>query len=133
MVRPNHRRQFDQILDRLVEELPAHIHHVIEEIPVIVDDEPDDDLLDEMGLDPSTSELCGLHWGIPLTRRSVEHSGVLPDQIHLFRGPIIRLASRGRRGPTLGNLERQIRITLLHEIGHHFGLDEADLAQLGYG
>jgi predicted Zn-dependent protease with MMP-like domain len=81
-----------------------------------------------MDIDRRQSDLCGLHWGIPLTARSVEHSATFPDRMMLFRGPILRVAGRRRQ-----DLEEQIRITLLHEIGHHFGLDEDDLAALGYG
>jgi predicted Zn-dependent protease with MMP-like domain len=79
--------------------------------------------------------LCGLHWGVPLTQRSVESAAHLPDQIMLFRGPIMRLASVSSTGRTRRDrreLEGQIRITLLHEIGHHFGMNEEDLAELGY-
>ena len=83
--------------------------------------------------------------GIPLTRRSVDHSGTLPDQIMLFREPIMRLSrvpSRSIRRFGAGrenakrssreSLEYEIRVTLLHEMGHHFGLDEDELAELGY-
>ena len=61
----------------------------------------------------------------------MEHSGTLPDRMMLFREPIMRLADWWAGQPD-GELGRQIRITLLHEIGHHFGLDEDDLAALGY-
>ncbi|MCC7193024.1 MAG: metallopeptidase family protein [Phycisphaeraceae bacterium] len=121
------RRQFDSLLDQIMSELPGHLLELMEEIPLIVEDEPSRVVLDEMGINPRTTDLCGLHWGIPITQRSVSQSGTLPDRMMLFRGPIMRVA--GRRGQ---QLEGQIRITLLHEIGHHFGLDEDDLAALGY-
>ena len=130
MISSAQRHRFDTILDKLVDELPDQLHALLEEVPLIVEDEPSDDVLEDMGIDPDddTTDLCGLHWGVPLTRRSVEHSGGLPDQMMLFRGPIFRAAGHKRF-----ELERQIRITLLHEIGHHFGLDEDDLEKLGYG
>lgn len=121
------RRQFDSLLDQIMSELPKNLLELMEEIPLIVEDEPSRIVLDEMDIDPRTTDLCGLHWGIPITQRSVSQSGTLPDRMMLFRGPIMRVA--GRRGQ---RLEGQIRITLLHEIGHHFGLDEDDLAALGY-
>jgi predicted Zn-dependent protease with MMP-like domain len=130
MVSDRQRDIFDRILDRIVDELPQQLHELIEELPVIVEDEPSLDLLDEMDVGED-SDLCGLHWGTPLTRRSVSQLPEVPDRILMFRGPIIRLA--GWRGRGTRELERQIRITLLHEIGHHFGLDEDDLARLGYG
>ena len=136
MLHPEQRRQFDEILDRLIEELPEHLRALLEEVPLIVEDEPSARMMDDMHLDRSRTELCGLHWGVPLTKRSVEHSGRIPDQMMLFRGPIFRLAVwKGRSGPrrrpgsadaadeSADPLEQQIRITLLHEMGHHFGLD----------
>jgi len=128
MLSPQHRRRFDTILDQLVDELPDHLHALLEEVPLIVEDEPSDDILDDMDIDSADTDLCGLHWGVPLTKRSVEQSAGFPDQMMLFRGPILRVAGHKRM-----ELERQIRITLLHEIGHHFGLDEDDLEKLGYG
>ena len=127
MLTPPRRREFDAILDAIIGALPGELHDLIEEVPVIVEDEPDDDLLEEMQIDPMTTDLCGLHSGIPLTLRSNQHSGTMPEEIRLFRAPIIRQAGRKR-----SSLEKQIRITLLHEIGHHFGLDEDDLEKLGY-
>jgi predicted Zn-dependent protease with MMP-like domain len=130
------RRTFDELLDQVIAGLPEHLHRLMEEVPLIVEDEPSAQLTADLGLDPG-DDLCGLHWGIALTDRSVEHSGVLPDRMMLFRGPILRLAgssTRGRRRAVDRDaLLEQIRITLLHEIGHHFGLDEDDLDALGYG
>lgn len=140
MLRPDQRRVFDDLLDDLVAGLPDHLLNLLEEVPLVVEDEPSDLLLDEMDIDRSVTDLCGLHSGIPLTKRSVEHSGTLPDRMMLFRGPIMRVAgykrrrlSRASTGSGVEALREQIRITLLHEIGHHFGLDEDDLTALGYG
>jgi predicted Zn-dependent protease with MMP-like domain len=131
MVSDTQRDRFDQIMDEVVSELPDHILQMLDEVPVIVEDEPDLEDFEELGLDPDTTDLCGLHQGIPLTHKSVEHSGTMPDEMKLFRGGILRLCRRqGRISVT--QLRRQIRITLLHEIGHHFGLTEEDLAALGY-
>lgn len=152
MITDAQRRLFDSLLDEVIAALPQKLHDLMEELPLIVEDRPSRLLLDEMGIDSRYTDLCGLHQGIDLMRKSVEHSGVLPDRMMLFREPIMRLAGRGRvalggessTGP-LGPLRRgaadrqtdalreQIRITLLHEIGHHFGLDEDDLDALGYG
>jgi len=128
MLSPSLRRRFDELLEEILESLPDNIHEVMEEVPLIVEDEPPDYLLDEMDIDPDETDLCGLHWGIPLTERSVQHSGTMPDRMMLFRGPIIRTAGNRR-----SDVREQIRITLLHEIGHHFGLNEEDLNALGYG
>ncbi len=133
MVTSAERRAFDEILDDLVAGLPEQLHELLEEVPLIVEDEPAAEMLEEMGFGPD-DDLCGLHEGVALTERSVEApagSGGAPDRMMLFRGPIMRLADWVAGEPTV-ELEAQIRITLLHEIGHHFGLDEDDLERLGY-
>lgn len=127
MLSPLQRRRFDTMLDQIMADLPEHLLELLEEVPLIVEDEPSASLLDDLGINPRQTDLCGLHWGVPLTRRSVEQLPGLPDRMMLFRGPIVRVAGRRRQ-----DLEKQIRITLLHEMGHHFGLDEDDLARLGY-
>ncbi len=138
MVTARERQVFDQLLDEAIAGLPPHIHELLEEIPLIVEDEPDPVLRDEV-LGDGGGDLCGLHWGVPLTCRSVETTPDLPDRMMLFRGPILRLSGYRHAGPGLGRqrglteLRRQIKITLLHEIGHHFGLDESQLEALGYG
>jgi predicted Zn-dependent protease with MMP-like domain len=126
----NSREKFDALLDGLISELPADLQQLLEEVPLIVEDEPGRALKDE--LDVSDGELCGLHWGTALTDRSVTAPWGMPDRMMLFRGPILRVAGY-RRGQSDRALAEQIRITLLHEIGHHFGLDEDQLAALGYG
>ncbi|MEM6553199.1 MAG: metallopeptidase family protein [Planctomycetota bacterium] len=133
------RAVFDAVLDAEVAALPASVAAMLEEVPLVVEDEPSWRLLEEMGMEPGSpgeGDLCGLHQGVPLTERSVEESGRLPDRMMLFRGPIIRLAGysllHGTAGPSYDELVRQVHITLLHEIGHHYGLDEDDLAALGY-
>lgn len=128
-------RVFDGLLDRVVDELPPDLRELLEEVPLIVEDEPSAALLEQMQIDPAHTDLCGLHWGTPLTERSVAHGSALPDRMMLFRGSIMRVAAYrgGRSRRALSGLERQIRVTVLHEIGHHFGLDEPGLAKLGYG
>ena len=75
--------------------------------------------------------LCGLHTGTMLTERSIEHSGDLPTDIHLFRDGIVEAAGGWEQGRE--RVAQEIRITLLHEIGHHYGLEEDDLDRLGFG
>jgi predicted Zn-dependent protease with MMP-like domain len=123
--------RFDVLLEDVLASLPAPIRNLLDQAPLIVDDEPDPKLLREMGIDPGEEDLCGLHSGTPLTERTYAEGADLPETIHLFRGPIIEQS--GWQSPRDDRLLREeIRVTLLHEIGHHFGLDEGDLEGLGY-
>jgi predicted Zn-dependent protease with MMP-like domain len=138
------RNRFDALLEAVLETLPAKLHELLHEAPLIVDDRPSRALLLELGIDPdhpdAATELCGLHSGTPLTHRSVNHGFDLPETIQIFREGIIEEAGgwepwTDEDGLAMGGedaVAEQIRITLLHEIGHHFGLDEDDLDRLGY-
>ncbi len=140
MISTRDRQVFDDLLDQTIGALPQQLHDLLEEVPLIVEDEPGEALLRDMFEDEGDGgDLCGLHWGTALTERSVEASADFPDTMMLFRGPILRMSGYqgagpgGRRGRGIVELRRQIKITLLHEMGHHFGLDEDDLEALGYG
>jgi len=134
------RKRFDDLLEQVLDELPARIRALLEEAPLIVDDEPSPELLAELGIDASEEILCGLHSGTPLTHRSVNDGHDLPETIHIFREGVIDEAGGwdpwidddGEPAGGEARIVEEIRITLLHEIGHHFGLDEEDLTRLGY-
>jgi len=131
---PREREHFDRLLDQVMDELPPQIHALIEEVPLLVEDYPSPEILDSFDMQ-YRDDLCGLHDGIPLTDRSVEAplaGDGIPDHIIIYREGIVAQAARGRRRATDEAIRREIRITILHEIGHHFGLDEDDLAELGY-
>lgn len=140
-----HRQRFDELLEQVIEGLPEGVHELFDEVPLIVDDRPDDALVkrlavdfeipDEPGeLDRFAAELCGLHSGRMLTERSVEDPADLPEDIRIFREGIVGIAGGwdGPRAEVDESIAEQIRITILHEVGHHFGLDEDDLEELGY-
>ena len=116
---------FDNVLRQVLDDLPGMFRESIRNVAVVVEDRPPDWLLDELGLPPGET-LYGFYHGVPLPERSVLDSGNLPDRISVYRGPLME----DFRDP--GELARQIRTTLLHEIGHYFGMDEEDLARLGY-
>ena len=133
------RRRFDEQLEAVLATLPPRLHALLEEAPLIVEDHPSPALCAELDIGPDDI-ICGLHSGTPLTERSVEQHGELPDTIHLFRDGILDHAGGWDRvldddGTWRGgddDIIREIRTTLLHEIGHHFGLDEDELTELGY-
>lgn len=132
IVTDEERELFDGLLNEELSKLPQSLRDKLEEVPVITEDYPDEDVLEEMGLaDPA--DLCGLHTGVPLTERSVDYSGTIPDTIYLYREGILNQSLDDEGYLDAAELRKQIRITLLHEIGHHFGLGEEELGELGYG
>lgn len=128
---PAERQRFDALLEEVIEGLPDALREKLHEVPLIVDDRPSAAVLREMGLPPDEL-LCGLHTGIPLTERSVEHSGHMPEEIRIFREGIVDLAGGWDQEDADDIVFDEIWVTVLHEMGHHFGLDEDDLRGLGY-
>lgn len=135
------RARFDALLEEVLEDLPAKVRDLLEEMPVIVEDRPSDALLTQLAAEEgepiAPDELCGLHTGIPFTEKSVGVSGELPSDIRLFRlGIVAEAGGWDQEGEDADEVDdsiyEEIRITLLHEIGHQFGLDEDDLERLGY-
>ena len=89
---------------------------------MVVEEEPSDEDLEELGMDPEEETLFGLYQGQALTERGITgYAGALPDRIVIYRLPLLDHCQSRRE------LLREIRDTVVHEIGHHFGLDEEDL------
>ena len=129
------REEFDAVVETQVAELPYTVQLLLQETPLVVEDHPSDALLEELGLSPQQAdELCGVYCGIGMLERSVEDSFTEPEKITIFRRGILLLATSqvDAEHPLEALLEKEIRITILHEIGHHFGLDEDDLEAIGY-
>ena len=131
-MKANLRDFFDQLMDQVLAEMPEQVHKLLDEVTMYVDDYPAPPVLQKLGI-ADRRQLCGLYTGIPLGQRSVAHSGVLSDAIHIYREGIIGLASDRWGNVDADRLRRQIRITVLHELGHHFGIGERELRELGYG
>ena len=110
--------EFERLVEEALDSLPERFADLLENIVVVVEEEPNASDLDVM--DDPHGELLGIYRGTPLTRRSYD-SFRLPDQVAIFRGPILRVA-RGAR-----EAKRQIRETVIHEVGHHFGLSDDDM------
>lgn len=119
------RAEFEQLVAREVENLPSRFLVHLQNVEVVVLRAPTQDELDLAGIEPGGT-LLGLYQGVPQTERGSWYGNVLPDRIVLYQHPIESLA-RTRR-----EVRRQVRITLMHEIGHYFGLHEDDLAEAGY-
>ncbi len=108
--------EFEALVARALERLPPEFAELLDNVAVMIEDEPSPEVLDELG----TDELLGLYQGVPLSERDSFYSA-LPDAVVLYRGPLLRLA-RDRR-----ELMREIRDTLVHELGHHFGLSDEEM------
>lgn len=105
---------FDQVVEDALDELPDWAAEALDNVVVIVEDEDADD-----------PDLLGVYVGIPLTERGHEPP-LGPSRILIYRRPLIEMSD------SVEELREEIRITVLHEIGHHFGIDEDRLDELGY-
>jgi predicted Zn-dependent protease with MMP-like domain len=114
---------FEELVADALDSLPAEFASRIENVEIVVEDEPSPEIL--AGLAPGTS-LFGLYHGIPLTKRGT-YGNTLPDKISIYRGPITRYWRDPER------IRAQIRRTVIHEVGHYFGIPEHRLHELGWG
>lgn len=116
------RAQFEELVSEALDRLPHRFAELMSNVTVQVREEPDEATLRRLGLDPVRSTLFGLYTGVPLDRRGGWYGNVLPDVIVLYRQPLMA-ASR-----TPDKLIRRVQLTLLHEIGHHFGFSDVEMA-----
>ena len=116
-------RTFEDLVAEALDSLPEEIARMVSNVEIVVEDEPPLDYLRRL---PRGHTLFGLYHGVPLTKRGV-YDRALPDKISIYQGPITRYA----RTPEA--IRRQVRRTVIHEIGHHFGIEEHRLHELGWG
>ena len=116
--------EIEGIARRALESLPDPFASHLSDVVLQVEEFADEETLREMGIE-EPFELTGLYEGLPLTERSVEHSGTLPDRIRLFRRPILDEWAADGHG-----LEHLVRHVLIHEVGHHFGFSDEDMHAL---
>jgi predicted Zn-dependent protease with MMP-like domain len=110
--------EFERLVAEALDSLPERFGELLDNVVVVVEEEPSASDLDVM--QDEHGELLGLYRGTPMTRRTHD-SFRLPDQIAIFRGPILRVT---RGAP---EAKRQIRETVIHELGHYFGLDDDEM------
>jgi predicted Zn-dependent protease with MMP-like domain len=109
--------RFERTVERALNGLPARLQEAMDNVAIMIQDQDDED-----------PELYGLYRGTPLPERSMEgYAGSLPDTISIYRRPLVE-----DFGEDDQRLVDEIRITVLHELAHHFGLDEEELVQLGW-
>jgi predicted Zn-dependent protease with MMP-like domain len=117
------RAEFERVVNEALESLPKRFAQMVENVVIAVEEEPsDEDLesIDDDGDDDDASELLGIYRGVALTERSHDMQ-LLPDEIAVFRGPINRVAR------TRSEAVREVRETVIHELGHYFGLDDDEM------
>jgi predicted Zn-dependent protease with MMP-like domain len=115
------RERFDALVRDAIDRIPRRFAREIHNVAIVVEDEPSDELLDEMEIDEDGT-LFGLYQGIPLTERT-GYGNTLPDRITLFKGPI-----EDDCGDDEDEIVVEIGLTLIHELGHYFGMEEHEIA-----
>ncbi len=107
--------EFEDLVAEALDGIPPDLAHLMRNVAVFVEDEPE-----EPGL-------LGLYEGVPLTERDSWYIGVLPDRITIYRLPICAVSC------DRDEVVRQVSVTVVHEIAHHFGIDDDRLRELGWG
>jgi predicted Zn-dependent protease with MMP-like domain len=125
--------RFEELVEEALENFPEEWAARLDNVDVVVEPEPARQTLRDMGI-PYSKTLLGLYQGIPQTQRNTSYGAVMPDRIVVYRGPILDEADQEcpRDGDFEAAVRRVIRKTVLHEIGHHFGLSDDDLKRLHY-
>ena len=128
------RQRFERIVARALDGLPPEVVAMLDNVHVIVEDEPTDAQL-ALGqgypgdaiphLPTGEDTLFGLYEGVPLNRRGTDYHLVPPDRITIFRGPLERAFVSPQA------IAREVRVTIMHELGHHLGIEEERLVELG--
>jgi predicted Zn-dependent protease with MMP-like domain len=117
------RKGFEQLVAEALQSIPRRFRKAMQNIAIVVEDEPSQDLLDDMEIEPPDT-LLGLYQGTPLTERTSSYGNVLPDRVLIFQGPHERAAEDE------DDLVVAIGETLIHEIGHYFGLSEEEIEEI---
>ena len=117
------RERFTQLVEEALRDIPSKFREAMQNVAVVVEDEPSEELLEELEMEPD-DDLFGLYQGTPLTERGWGHGNTLPDQVLIFQGP------HERDAEDEDDLVVAIGETLIHEIGHYFGLSEEEIEEI---
>ena len=117
------RKHFESLVAEALASIPRRFKKAMHNIAIVVEDEPSPDILEEMEIEPPDT-LLGLYQGIPLTERSATYGNALPDRVLIFQGP------HERDAEDEDDLVVAIGETLIHEIGHYFGLSEEEIEEI---
>ncbi|MFV2102255.1 metallopeptidase family protein [Micromonospora sp. LOL_024] len=110
------RERFEELVGEALDEVPEELLALMNNVVILVEDDP-----------PPGEDLLGLYEGHALTDRGWDYAGVLPDRILIYRNPILRICD------TDDDVVDEVAVTVVHEIAHHFGIDDARLHELGWG
>jgi len=119
-------REFEQAVRDAVDAIPAEFAPYLGRVIIEVEPRPTPGMLTDLELD-DPGDLLGIYLGTPLTERSIEAPPLLPDRVVIYKENVEQVCD------TIDDVVDEIRLTVLHEVGHHFGLDEDHLEELGYG
>ncbi|HEV8641214.1 MAG TPA: metallopeptidase family protein [Methylomirabilota bacterium] len=117
------RKQFEALVERALRRLPRKFKDKLANVAIVVEDWADDETLRDVGIEPPDT-LYGLYRGVDLTRRDSAYGNVLPDTITIYQGPIEEDCADHEE---MGELVRE---TVIHEIGHYFGLDDETMHRI---
>ena len=120
------RARFHSLVVEAIDAIPEPFRDHLANVEVVVEDEPAAEILREMGLDPRRDTIYGLYEGVPVGERVFDDAPVLPDRIVIYYRPLLR----DFRTP--GAIRREIRTTIIHEVGHVFGLEDDEIEAEGY-
>jgi len=119
------RKAFESLVHHAIQQLPQEFKDKLNNVAVIVEDYPSEELLERMEV-PDDETLFGLYEGVPLTERGHFDAPLYPDRILIFQGPIEEECDSPEE------IKDEVRITLVHEIAHFFGIDDETLERMGY-
>ena len=108
--------RFEELVADALDTVPQGLLAMLDNVVILVEDEAP----------PEDRHLLGLYEGVPLTERGHDYAAVIPDTITLFRGPILRMCT------STDDVVREVRVTVVHELAHHFGIDDDRLTELGW-